>query len=48
MAFVPLFAPSLSAAEVEESVMPGVEDAWEAPVIWSERGPVDLGIKMYM
>lgn len=45
MTFVPLFAPSLSAAEVVESVMLGVEEAWEAPVSWSWRGPVDLGIR---
>lgn len=46
MAFVPLFAPSLSAAEVVLSVMPGVDEACDAPVIWSWRGPVDLGIKI--
>lgn len=33
MAFVDLFAPSLSAAEVVLSVMPGTDEACEAPVI---------------
>lgn len=42
---MPLFAPSLSAAEVVLSVMLGVDDAWDEPVRWSVRGPVDLGIR---
>lgn len=46
IAFVALFAPSLSAAEVVLSVMPGVEDACDGPVIWLRRGPVDLGMKI--
>ena len=44
IASVPLFAPSLSAAEVVWSAMPGV-DAEEVPKSWVWRGPVDLGIE---
>jgi len=48
IAFVPLFAPSLSAALVVLSVIFvfWVFGAWVLlrPGIWSERGPVDLGI----
>ena len=43
MAFVLLFAPSLSAAEAGWSAMPGVEVV-EEPKSWSWRGWVDLGI----
>lgn len=39
---MPLFAPSLSAAEVVLSVMLVVD---EEPVSCSARGPVDLGMK---
>jgi hypothetical protein len=49
MAFVPLFAPSLSAAEVVLSVMlVDVDGACvdEIPGSCSERGPVDLGMKI--
>lgn len=46
MAFVPLFAPSLSAALVVLSVMFGEDVDCEVGVSCSDKGPVDLGIKM--
>ena len=45
MAFVSLFAPSLSAAPVVLSVMLDVDWGWELRPSCSERGPVDFGIE---